>query len=67
MALLALWQSTPGGDYGELAGAIQAYFNLTGVTKVEQSAVDDIFNAFMRDVATPERPFYYHTSALALG
>ena len=29
--------------------------------------VQALRDAFMRDVATPERPFYYHTSALALG
>jgi hypothetical protein len=40
-------QATPGGDFAELAGAIQAYFNLTGVKKVDQEQVDAIFNAFM--------------------
>lgn len=53
---------TPGGDTAELIGGIQAYMNLTKTTKVTPSEVQDIFNAFMDQVATGQRPFYYHTS-----
>jgi len=55
-------QGTPGGDFSELTAAVQAYYSLIGVTKIEVQAVADIFNAFMNEVVTKERPFYYHTS-----
>lgn len=52
---------TPGGDLAELAGAIVVYLNQTA-TKFSLKAVRDIFVAFMGEVPTKERPFYYHTS-----
>lgn len=55
-------QGTLGGDAGELAGAIYTYLKVQGVTGDITSAVRDIFNDFMAQVASPERPFYYHTS-----
>ncbi|GBF99831.1 hypothetical protein Rsub_12946 [Raphidocelis subcapitata] len=55
-----------GGDFGEMAGAIAAYLQLTGMPKgVEaiNAAVKNAFYAFMADNASPKRPFYFHTSA----
>jgi hypothetical protein len=54
-------QGTPGGDFSELNAGIQAYYDLTG-GKVTEDGVDKIFNAFMAEVITKDRPFYYHTS-----
>lgn len=45
-------QGTPGGDFAELAGAIQAYYNLTGVSAVNTSDIRAILTAFMDQVET---------------
>lgn len=54
-------QGAFGGDFGELAGAIATYLNMTGMPKGADAidlAVKKIFNAFMADNASPKRPFY---------
>lgn len=53
-----------GGDFGELAAAIALYLNLTGAPGAQglDGDVRAIFRAFMEDVASPDRPFYFHTS-----
>ncbi|GBF90270.1 hypothetical protein Rsub_02376 [Raphidocelis subcapitata] len=53
---------TPGGDFAELAAAIAVYLNTINKSTAEYGEISDIFNAFMRDVVSKERPFYYHTS-----
>ncbi|KAI8469909.1 MAG: hypothetical protein J3K34DRAFT_422397 [Monoraphidium minutum] len=54
---------TLGGDIAELAAGIHAYLKVMGVAPANAAAaVKPIFRAFMAEVATPERPFYYHTS-----
>jgi hypothetical protein len=61
LPLSAPQQGAFGGDFGELAAGIAAYFKATGTSPTEP-AVASIFEAFMRDVATPARPFYFHSA-----
>lgn len=44
----------------ELTALIVAYHRVKGTTVTEDS-VTRIFNAFMKNVATYKRPFYFHT------
>lgn len=37
--------------------------NKTALDNAKANMVASVFNAFMRDVASPSRPFYYHTSS----
>jgi hypothetical protein len=53
-------QGAFGGDFGELAAGIAAYFKATNL-KPSDAAVADIFNAFVTAVASPARPFYFHS------
>lgn len=56
---------TPGGDFAELAAGIAAYLKLLGLASNSTDGLATtkaIFAAFMDQVATPERPFYLHTS-----
>lgn len=57
-------QGTLGGDIAELATAIVVYLKSVGApTSGDVAApVKEIFNAFMAQIATKERPFYFHTS-----
>lgn len=58
---------TLGGDFAELATGIYKYLKLTSNSTLKEisevlPAVQDIFKAFMIEVASPSRPFYFHTS-----
>ncbi|KAI8463411.1 MAG: hypothetical protein J3K34DRAFT_462441 [Monoraphidium minutum] len=56
---------TPGGDIAELAGGVLAYLRLTNTSTAGAAAdvaVKGIFKFFMDQIASPERPFYFHTS-----
>jgi hypothetical protein len=59
-------QGAPGGDFSELAAAIAVYLAAVNAT-TDYKEVSDIFNAFMRDVATEDRPFYYVRAGRAPG
>lgn len=52
---------TPGGDFAELAAGIVAYHRVQNTTVTEES-VKKIFLQFMSKIATPTRPFYFHSS-----
>ncbi|KAF6260218.1 hypothetical protein COO60DRAFT_1508167 [Scenedesmus sp. NREL 46B-D3] len=51
---------TPGGDYAELADGIVVFRNVTGV-KLNATVIGHLFRNFMQKVASPKRPFYFHT------
>jgi hypothetical protein len=53
---------TPGGDFSELSVAIVAFHRVMNTTVTEES-VFSIFASFMFRVATPLRPFYFHSAA----
>lgn len=52
--------STPGGDFAELTDATYLFFKQTGLMPTS-AHIRTIFRQFMDKVATPQRPFYYHT------
>ncbi|KAI8462547.1 MAG: hypothetical protein J3K34DRAFT_462867 [Monoraphidium minutum] len=56
---------TPGGDFAELAAAIAVYEVQANLT-LSEADVKAIFDEFMAAAATPERPFYFHSSDLSL-
>lgn len=51
---------TPGGDFGEFVAALQIFFTMQ---KMEPSVenIRNVFDKYMNEVISPERPFYYHT------
>lgn len=51
---------TPGGDLAELMAAAMAVMKLTG-QKYSQAIADEVFDLFTDEVASEERPLYFHT------
>lgn len=52
---------TPGGDLAELMGGMVTYFRETGEEPTEEG-VDMLLKAFIKQVATAQRPLYFHTA-----
>eukprot|EP00882_Tetradesmus_deserticola_P015588 GHRQ01016612.1.p1 GENE.GHRQ01016612.1~~GHRQ01016612.1.p1 ORF type:complete len:210 (+),score=71.23 GHRQ01016612.1:131-760(+) len=57
---------TPGGDYAELSDGIYVFANVTGI-KLNSTSISHIFRNFVQKVASPKRPFYFHTDESKLG
>lgn len=51
-----------GGDMAELAAGVATYFKIVGTPKDVPRSINSIFTSFMEEVATKQRPFYFHTS-----
>jgi hypothetical protein len=54
-------QGTPGGDMSEFALAMYLYNQSTGLVNTRE-VVKDLFQNFMDNHITSQRPFYFHTS-----
>jgi len=51
---------TPGGDINEFVMALQVYSSMTN-TILQMERIVDIFDQFMDQAISYDRPFYYHT------
>jgi hypothetical protein len=56
---------TPGGDFGEFILGLQSYSENRHVILTED-IIRSIFIAYVKDIASQNRKFYYHTSKFAL-
>ncbi|WIA22068.1 hypothetical protein OEZ85_004413 [Tetradesmus obliquus] len=56
---------TPGGDYAELSDGIYVFANITGI-RLNATVIGHLFRNFVQKVASPKRPFYFHTDETKL-
>lgn len=54
--------TAPGGDFGEFLIGLQTYLYHVDSLKPSKEFLHAIFERYLKEVATPDRPFYFHTS-----
>lgn len=54
--------TAPGGDFGEFIIGLQTYLYHIDSLRPTKEFLQNIFLRYLKEVASPQRPFYFHTS-----